>query len=274
MLQMKFLRVHFACVLLSAGTRLLAGQVAATSASQTSPPAAFDVASIRPNNTNSGSVSVNTSNTTFAATNVSLLDLVSNAYDIRRDLISGMPDWSGSARFDVMGKIVDADAGPPKKMTSAQQDAMLQALLASRFHLKAHIESKQLPVYDLLLAKGGPKFQAAVHPAAGDDAFHGVHLGGTSINNGHFTAHGITLDSLCRSIAGALQRTVIDRTNLPGTYDIDFTFAMDFGNGTAADATDPPLPVALQQQLGLKLESAKGPVDTLVIDHAERPTEN
>ncbi len=238
-----------------------------------SPTPIFDVATIRPNDTGSHSWSIDSDNAYFNGTNVPFKSLLQTAYEIRTDLISGVPDWAESARYDVKAKVVDADPVLIKQLSNEQQTAMFRALLIDRFHLKTHIQAKQLPVYDLVIDKGGAKLQTVVHPT-GEDLFHGNGPGSIGIHNGHFIAHAVTLPMLTKALTGQVNRQVVDKTGLTGTYDVLFDFAPDYGNGPSQEATDPPIFTSLQQQLGLKLEPAKGPVDTLVIDHIEKPTAN
>ena len=223
----------------------------------------FDVVSVRPNHSGSSNSGIETHPTTYTATNVSLIQLINNGYYIRPDLISGQPGWAESEHFDVQAKILDSSAEDLRKLTPEQRRSMLRAMLADRFHLIAHVETKTLPVYNLVLTKDGPKFKPTVHPA--ED-------GGTSTNDTNFEGHAIPVRDLVVSLAGMLQRTILDKTNLSGTYDVTLHWARD--GAASSDSSFPPLFTALQEQLGLKLESAKGPVDTLVIDHVDRPSEN
>ena len=255
---------HGLCLFLLAATPRLQAQTPAPGGSANAQaPLMFDVVSVRPNHSGSSNSSIETHPTSYTATNVSLIQLMNNAYDIRPDLISGQPGWAESEHFDVQAKILEGSAEDLRKLTPDQRRGMLRAMLADRFHLVAHVETKTLPVYNLVLTKDGPKFKPTVHPA--DD-------GGTSTNDANFEGHAIPVRDLAVSLAGMLQRTILDKTNLTGTY--DFTLHWTRDGAASSDSSFPPLFTALQEQLGLKLESAKGPVDTLVVDHVERPTEN
>lgn len=158
---------------------------------------------------------------------------------------------------------------------------MSQPLLADRFHLKVHTEIKTLPVYDLVLTKDGPKFKPA--PPLPDDPNHptppGKHRNTTwQINNGDLSATSITMNAFADTLADQVNRTVIDKTGLTDAYDLKFKWTPDedADNPTDNGAADhaPNFFTALQEQLGLKLLPAKGPVTTLVVDHAEKPTPN
>jgi uncharacterized protein (TIGR03435 family) len=136
--------------------------------------------------------------------------------------------------------------------------------------VKSHIEVKDLPTFDLVVIKGGPKFQETPKVAAEDkrDSMH--------VNNTEMTAYGVQMASLTKMLEGQVERNVIDKTDLKGNYDLHLKWRRE-EDGPTAGTTDDPVPsvyTALQEQLGLKLQPSKGPVDTLVIDHIEEPTEN
>ena len=238
----------------------------------TVPTPTYDVVSITPNKSDSGNMMFNNQDATFTATNFRLKNLLSSAFDIREDLISGLPGWAESARYDLNAKIVDPDLPTLKKLTDQQHSAMLAQILADRFQLKSHTELKQLPVYNLVVTQHGPKFK----PSALQDEHHG----GYSVNNHDFTGTVLPLSSFAGFLANDLHRTVIDQTGLTARYDLHLTWAPDTpdrpagqDNGQPADA-GPSLFSALVDQLGLKLVPAKGPVPTLVIDHIDPPTPN
>ena len=229
----------------------------------------YDVVSIKPNKTGSGSSSSHTTVDRFSATNISLVQLLRRAYDIREDLISGVPGPIASARFDIEAKIVDRDPDALKRPNGRQTGQMLLPVLAERFQLKAHTETKILPVYELVVASTGPKLTTT---AGG-----GKEGSGTNVNgNGKETtlkATDIPMASLADTLSGQVNRTVIDKTGLAGHYDLGLNWASDEINDAQANA-GPSIFTALQEQLGLKLQPAKGPVVTLVVDHVEMPSEN
>jgi uncharacterized protein (TIGR03435 family) len=157
---------------------------------------------------------------------------------------------------------------------------MLLPMLADRFHVKAHTEVKTLSVFNLVLTKDGPKFKKNPPPPVDPDnprkAEEG--RGNITINNNDLTATAVPLSSIAEMLAGQLSHTVIDKTGLVGDYDFKLRWTPEEQANNTADngSTDhpPDLFTALQEQLGLKLESTKGPVTTLVIDHVEQPTPN
>ncbi|QMV18483.1 TIGR03435 family protein [Granulicella sp. 5B5] len=215
--------------------------------------------------------------TTFQATNVSLKHLLVNAYGIREGLMFGLPGWASSSRFDITAKVTDPDLKTLRSLTREQRQAMLAAVLVDRFHLKTHTEIKTLPVYEMIVAKGGPKLKVSAVPSdpANPDR---PGLGNMNVHNTTIIATGVTLSELAGNLAFPLDRTVIDKTGLTGRYDFQLQWTPDNAANGAADSGAADLPpdlfTAMQEQLGLRLQAAKGPVETLVVDHVEQPTQN
>lgn len=217
----------------------------------------------------------------FTATNTTLTMLLMDAYGIRQDLMSGLPSWARSFHFDINAKVSDPDPDVMKKLSREQRRAMMVTLLTDRFHLKAHIETKTLPVYDLVIAKGGPKLKEnATPPAKNLDPGEkpSAHPPGSfMISDSEMIGVAIPISMLAPNLAFRVERNVIDKTGLTGKYDINLKWTPPQLEGKPSGLTDDPAPdifTALQEQLGLKLESSKGPVDTLVIDHVEMPSAN
>jgi uncharacterized protein (TIGR03435 family) len=225
---------------------------------------AYDVVSIRVDNSGPNRSSTGVDDGIFTATNVTFKDLLEDAFDIRQDIIFGVPGPIDSLRFDVQAKIV-ADRDTLHKVSDSQRRAMLQLVLTERFHLKAHIESKSLPVYDLVLLKGGPRFKPSANQSSDDQS--------TNVHNTSLKASNMPIAVFCKTLSHQTQRTVIDKTGLPGLYDIELKWSRDDATDLPADAP-PTFFTALQEQLGLKLQPSKGPVDTLVVDHVEMPSDN
>jgi uncharacterized protein (TIGR03435 family) len=252
----------------------------------------FDVVSVKPNKSDSGMVRIMPKPDGYSASNVSLKMLIQSAYGIREDLISGAPSWGDSARFDIDAKVADSDVEALKKLSPEQRRPILQPLLADRFKLKVHIETKQLPVYELVIAKGGSKLKEATPGdtyANGIKGPDGVGRGGMMrFGPGQLTAQAVPMTNLANLLSQQLHRTVLDKTGLSGKYDLELSWTPDQGadpmfkgsEGTpqradaAPDSSGPSIFTALQEQLGLRLQSAKGPVETIVIDHVEMPSEN
>jgi uncharacterized protein (TIGR03435 family) len=253
---------------------------------------AFDVVSIKPDKSGGGMIRVMNRPDGYSASNISLKMLIQAAYGVREDLISGAPGWAESARYDIDAKVDGADVEALKKLSPAQRRLILQPLLADRFKLKVHTETKQLPVYELVVAKGGPKLKEATVGdtyANGIKGPDGVGRGGmVRMGRGQLTAQGVPMTSVVNMLSQQLHRTVIDKTGLAGKYDLELNWTPDEGEGMGSpppgggqphgdappEGSGPSIFTAIQEQLGLKLLSGKGPVDTLVIDHVEMPTNN
>lgn len=172
-------------------------------------------------------------------------------------------------------------------LTSEQQLAeyrhMLQVLLEDRFNLKAHWETKEGDIYNLVVAKGGPKLggEGSMPPSAEDLKIFGSHTGPPLYqkNDGQgydLVAHGCQMNLLVRMLMAQFGRPVIDKTKLTGKYDFVLKYKGRWDRDRNADDMDPTLPMdqALREELGLKVEAAKGPVKLLVIDHIDKPSEN
>ncbi len=263
-------------LIVSAALVLAVSRVFAQSMSTKLP--VFDVVSVRPNNTASRSISIDVEKNSFTATNVTLMNLTSEAYQVKPDLVSGAPPWMSAVRYDVQAKVLDGEGVDLEAFTDKQRGPMLQAVLADRFQLKLHTEMKTLPLYELVVAKGAVKLkQAATAGAAGADAI--PRDGSFTIQRGSLAAHGMPMSSLAAQLSEVVHRKVIDRTGLDGSFDFELKWTPDedgSGGKEAAAPGDAPPPIftALQEQLGLRLQSGKGPVETLVIDHVEKPSEN
>jgi len=233
-------------------------------------PLAYDVVSIKPSHPDAyESWSRMTADT--LSMDVTLKSLIMTAYFLQTDnLISGLPGWAATAQFDVEAKM-DADTAAslakfPQREQNTQRQAMLQALLADRFGLKIHHETRKLLVYKLVVAKGGFKMQET-------PALEGA---GTSAGRGQFKGRGIPIGNLVTFLSGTIGKPVVDRSGLNGRYDAELHWTPDDGAGPSENSGDfgPSLNTALQEQLGLKLEPSKEPMDTIVVDHLVRPSEN
>jgi uncharacterized protein (TIGR03435 family) len=227
----------------------------------------FDVSTVRPNKSGGSELSIDFQLNTFTATNVTVKMLLENAYGVRQDSIAGKDGWIETAHFDVHAKATEGSPSSFQNLPLLQRRAMLQKLLANRFHLQTHFQEKEGLVYDLTVAKGGPKLKK-VSPQS---KVNGVENGGMSVADEMMTAHDVPLSKLTYLLSNQLQRNVVDDTGLQGNYDIVLTWRPD---KDFEDAEQPTIFTVLQEQLGLRLERAKGPIKTLVIDKIETPTEN
>jgi len=250
------------------------------------PQLTFDAVSIKPNKSGGGDTTWHTTLEHYNGTNVPLKELISDAYGLQSsDLVYGLSGWAISAHYDIEAKVDAETLAALKAMSPAESSkqvkAMLREVLAERFQLKAHDETKEIPVYALVVAKGGLKLRRAdpndtyANGLKGPD---GKAYGGDSMwsNNGRMVAQGYSITNLAVILARRLHRDVVDKTGLTGKYDFTMNFSPELTAGDAPPDTEtaPSLFTALEEQLGLKLESTKGPVATVVVDHVAAPVEN
>ena len=233
----------------------------------------YDVVSVKPNTTGSGNMSYNTSGNAFVAENMTLRMLMEYTFEIRGDLIEGLNGPAGSAHFDLQGKVSDPDPEVMKKLTNDQQREMLVPVLADRFQLRTHRETKSLPIYELVLAKDGLKMKRLPAKDTTEKGAEGLERGEWNWGSTRLVGHAIPIGSVTHALSQILKRTVTDKTGLDGVYDVTLRWTPD----TAVDSDDQTagsIFTALQEQLGLKLRPARGPVETLVVDHVQMPSEN
>jgi len=247
---------------------------APTPPAATTPLPTYDIVSIKPNKTGSGNVGVNIDDGNYTASNISLKMLIISAYNLKEAQVFNLPKWDDSARFDIKAKVLNPDKKVLEALTPQQFSAMQQPIL-DRFHLTFHHELKTLPVYELVLIKTGPKFkETTAAETANPDGVNGVRAGGISIHNQNLVATGVPLSRLADSLSYQVKRIVVDKTGLTGNYNLTLTWAPDDGTPQAPDSTLPSIFTALQEQLGLKLEPAKAPIEAFIVDHAEIPSED
>jgi bla regulator protein blaR1 len=292
-----------------ASVAALVASLGATAGTEQAPDSpSFDAASIKPNKSGDGKVALFFQpGGRFNAIGVTLKMLIGAAYATPAPLpdyqIVGGPDWMGSDRFDVVAKAAGdpqpGPQGPPPIMFE-----MLRRLLKERFHLEVHNESRELPVYSMVTSRTDKKLGAKVSPAAVDcAALRGargsappagpppVPTGfdrpqcGIRIAPGTMLAGSVTMEQLASAFSRLpiVARPVFNRTEVTGNFDLELKWTPP-QIPAAAPPGAPPLPpidpdgpsffTAVQEQLGLKLESIKGPVDVVVIDRADHPTED
>jgi uncharacterized protein (TIGR03435 family) len=219
----------------------------------------------------------------LTAENATLQSVITSAFGVLDFQVSGGPDWLSTERYDIEAKMEASVADVLQKLRPDERrlarQKMLQALLVDRFKLAIHRGAKELPVYALVITKTGPKLQEAkpgdTYPkgfkTADGCAGAGMMMIGESLGANTMTAQGVTIASLVDTLSASLGRPVLDKTGLTGRYDFRLTWAPDENQ---TDSSAPSLFTAIQEQLGLKLESGRGPVPTIVIDHIERPSGN
>ena len=296
---------------------LLAGVLTTAMLAAQAPATSFEVASVKRNTSGDGFVTMGGGLGRLTTVNMPVRQLIVRGYGVQPYQIVGGPAWIGNDRFDITAKAADDTA------TQAQMNVMLQSLLADRFKLRVHRETREADIYRLVKARPDGKLGNGIKPAAVDCSammargrpggpgpgglgtvavpLPGARAGGPApgpggpaggcmmlMAPGRFEAGGQPIIMFANAIANQLGRPVLDGTGLTGPYDLVLSFMPDSGGrGLPAgvpppgapplppiDPNAPALPTALQEQLGLKLESTKGPVDMIVIDSIEPPTED
>lgn len=196
-------------------------------------------------------------------------DLIGEAYDLKDYQVTLAESRARPIMYDTRYDLV-AKAEDGATPTKGEFMGMLQTLMKERFNLKFHREMKDMPVYALVVGKNGPKFKESAPDAAS------ISYVGVNGRNHNMTLGKVNMESLADDISRvfAIDRPVLDKTGLTGTYDIKLEATPEFRINRSSDPDDISVFSAVQEQLGLKLESTKGPVQVLVIDHIERPSEN
>ena len=258
-------------------------QTYAPSSPAVAAPSSFEVTTVKRNRTEISSSRAEMSSGRFTASHVSLKSMIGyQAYSVPESRILGGPKWLNSERFDIQAKIDDSTAAQQKMLgreeRKLQTQKMFQQLLADRFQLKVHWETRELPIYGLIVAKNGPRLDPAKDAESGSS---------TSIQNNQLTARSITMtdlaETLTQEMSRELGRVVVDKSGVEGRYDLALKWSPDLegaGMDGRAEESAPPagsapsIFTAVQEQLGLRLESTRGPGEVLVIDHVEMPTEN
>jgi uncharacterized protein (TIGR03435 family) len=223
------------------------------------PAKAFEVVSVKPNASGDPGSSTHSSKGQIRMENVSLKQCIERAFNVKDYSLSG-PSWLDSVRFDIMAK-------PPAGYKPDDVPPMLQTLLVERFQLAVHRESKVLPAYALLVDKKGPKVQ----PVEEKDG-----KAGWGSGRGLIDVHSLTMAGFSDVLSADLDRPVADLTDLKGVFEFKLRWTPDETQPTSPDVpTATSLFAAVQEQLGLRLEARKLPIEILVIDHVEKvPTEN
>ena len=258
----------------------------------------FEVASVKPNRSGDNHFWIQSDPGRFRVTGAKIKLLIQQAYDVRSYQVEGGPRWIDSERYDIEAKEEDSqveeESKLPREQSWGQDKLRLQRLLADRFKLRLSHTTRELPVYALVIAKNGPKFHEAkpgdTYPN-GMKGFDGVaHADVLYIGPDELKGQGVAISRLAGMLSELMGRTVVDRTGLTGAYDFEIKWSIDQSPAAATPEPEAANPetvlsppgetfgasffTAIQEHLGLKLVSQKGPVDVLVIDHVERPSEN
>jgi uncharacterized protein (TIGR03435 family) len=230
----------------------------------TNKKAAFEVAAIRPA-TDDGNHSSNSDKGLYRTHNLTIKELIARAYDVDISMVSGGPNWVDADSYDISARIPEEFA----QQTREKLPQMIGSLLTDRFQLVVHREPKQVSGYTLVLARKGSKMEQAKPDEKGS---------GTSTNNEHLKAHNLTMEAFARYLTRNREvgMPVVDKTGLTGAFNFEMEWKPDQLQPKPDAPVDdrPSLFTALQERLGLELKSAKVPIMTVVIDHAEKPREN
>jgi uncharacterized protein (TIGR03435 family) len=257
---------------------------------QSPPPAtdtpAFEVASVRRNPSAEQRASVRGEpGGRLTITNNTLFNIVRNAYNVQGFQIVGGPEWVNTDRWDIIAK-AEGETSQQRMML------MLQNLIAERFKATVRRDTREMPVYALVVGRPDGRLGPLMNPAALDCAALAAAAGrtgapppppqpsgrpscGIRTGAGMLMAGGTLMTDFARNLSGATGRIIVDKTGLTGRYDIDLTWTPDQLQAAAADALESAsLFAAIQEQLGLRLQAERAPVDVLVIDSAQRPAED
>jgi len=227
-------------------------------------PLTYEVTSIKPNNSSRPGASTHTFAGLFTATNTTVRYLIQYAYSLRDFQVAGGPTWIGSEKYDI-----EAKSG--SKAEDHEFSSMMRSILADRFQLKFHRETREVPVYALVLAKSGPKLASARQDEKSS----------MDANRGELTVRNATVADLASILSNTLDRKVIENTGLTGHYNLTLKWTPDDSQAQPQKADlrlgsskGPSIFTAIQEQLGLKLESTKAPLEVFVIDSAQKPSGN
>jgi uncharacterized protein (TIGR03435 family) len=266
-------------------------QGAAPTVASGAPLPSFEVATVKPDRSSGFTRFENILPGRFTATHVKTKTLIAYAYNVRDFQVSGGPAWINSSEFDIAAKPEGAETAKlekaPWEQYREEYGLLVQSLLAERFKLKVSHAIKELPVYALVVGKNGPKPTPTKGQPGGPGPKRGPWI---DAGRGQLNSAGMSMADLADTLSlysDVEGRKVLDRTGLTGKYDIKLQWtpmedqptipaASNAGghDGTQPDSSGPSIFTAIQGQLGLKLVPTKGPVDVIVIDHIERPSEN
>jgi uncharacterized protein (TIGR03435 family) len=238
---------------------LLAVSTALVGGTQTTPK--FEVVSVKPNHEGSGSFSIETdAGTRFHTRNFTVWNLIRHAYKLTDLQIADAPEWTKSEGFDIDGR-------PAAQVSADEMLAMIRSLLAERFRLQMHPESRSIPAYSLQVGKTGPKLSPPGESATG-----------STLRMGDMTVKRMGMAGLVQILEFEVGRPVLDETGLAGDFSFQLKWTREKDRAVMEAAENDParssIFTALQEQLGLRLTTKKKPVEIYVVDHVERPAEN
>lgn len=233
----------------------------------------FEVASVKPANPADPVFGMRVQPGRFSVTNATAEMLIGFAWALPNSQVSVPPQWAQSETYTIEATVDPATPIAAGNAGFTQIMRMVQSLLADRFKLSSHNETRQIPVYELVVANAGPRLKPS----------EGSRPPGRRIGRAQLMGS-MPLPLLAASLSQWVDRPVIDKTGLRGNYDVELTYSPEIGQGarfgadgpdtSSANSNAPSLFSALREQLGLELKSSRGPVEVLVIDHIERPEAN
>lgn len=237
----------------------------------------FEIISVRPAKTNDTAVQFRVDGMRGTAVTAHFL-LLEGFGAITQHQIVGEPSWSNNEGFDIEAKVAAVDMPALAKLTFQQRASMFQQILAERFNVRTHHEMRELPIYQLTVGKNGPKLKTSAPEPSAQATPRPPFL---MFGPGKVTARDATLPLFINPLSRLLDRVTVDKTGLSGKYDFTLEWTPEgaaapgaAAGSTSSDGAPPDIFTAIQEQLGLKLVSGKGPVDIVVIDHIERPSAN
>jgi len=228
-------------------------------------PVAFEAATIKRNISGEGGSIGMQPGGRFRAINVDVRSVIAAMYRptggprLFASQIVGLPDWASTEKYDIIAKVSDEFVDLSTAEQFRRMSPMVQSLLEDRFELRIHRETRQMPIYALVVTRPGVIRPSAVDCRKEPETCRIQSAGG------HYSSVGLTMNDFLIFLGNTVDRVVIDRTGLLGAYDVEFDWSSEPGSDK------PSIFTAVQESLGLKLESTKGPVGVLVIDHVERP---
>jgi bla regulator protein BlaR1 len=275
-----------AAPILAGGLHLTPRRVASQIQTATRAVPAFSTVSIVPSNPGNNRVALWSGPNEFVSKNASLQQVIRAVYGVEDDRIIGAPVWLNSEKYDLEAKEDDPAVNDPRKLSldqhASEQKRMLQAVLADRLKLALHRETRDLFVYALVLAKGGPKLQESKPGDSYPNGFKSpdgvARPGGMHLEGSNLVAQGVPVAPLLFHLSRQLHRTVLDETGLSGSYDfalnLPANIPLGIDNPAPPEAYESDVSAALERQLGLRLEPRTTSMEVLVIDHVERPSPN
>ncbi len=234
----------------------------------------FEVVSVRVNEGYHGPVPLRLKWTPdgYIAEGMPLSWIIGAAYGTRVGLVTKAPTWTNSTRFDIIAKVAPSDVKRLSQLSFGERNSMLRQVLNERFHVSAHTEARMSPIYELLVRKGGSKLVASAPSVLSSSKSSKV----MALSSDRLTAQNAPISDLASALWTVLGRKVVDKTGMSGLYSFTLRWVPEEEYITGNGSQDPNSDIftALKEQLGLEIKPSTGPIDFLVVDHADMPTAN